>query len=624
MRTSDSAWDAYSSQPENLDMPQILHDAGLAWRSGPCLPAWQSLSAALAHQGDGLGLRHIDSAVAADAPALSLHHPDLAPLHVRWRGLPTLPMGLSTEFTLQATCGLMSVHGRASGGPQALGVNYLACLNAALTWQAALAAAVAQLRGASLREATLSPASGALLSVGQYLAGATAPEDAEHLLPGQDDALARPPFVSADGALFELETLDSQPWRLFWRALQVSDAVAGKAWQRFLLRYARATAAMPAECLDALARQPLARLQQIARDCGVALVPVRSLAQRQADADYPASLNNPWQYQRNPASAASTSVPRRAGGALPLHGIRVVESCRRIQGPMAGHLLALLGAEVIRLEPPGGDPLRNMPPCADDCSVRFDALNHLKTVREVDIKSAAGRAEIHALCAEADVFLHNWAPGKAAQLALDASDLHAVQPTLIHAYAGGWGDAAVDAPGTDFTVQAWSGVAAQVAAASGTRGGTLFTALDVLGGVISAQGICAALLDRELHGRGARLHSSLLGAADLLLADRPSKHPAAYLQGVFATASGPIALDCQTRQQYQALSQLLGGQASTDRLPQCLATASAEHWVRVCLEAGIPASVAHQDLALLGADPHLAPCLTQRTYRSVQSPWSFL
>lgn len=601
-------------------MSQILDTAGLSWRAGPCLPAWQNLSAALTCQGAGLGLHQEERASDGAAPALQLRHPDLQALHVHWQDLPGMPLALSSEFTLQAACGLMSVHGRGSGRMQPLGVNYLATLNAALAWQAGLAAALGQLRGGAFASVQLTPATGALLSIGQYLAGATAPEEPERLLPGIDDALARPPFISADGQVFELETLDSQPWRRFWQALGISDAIAGKAWQRFLLRYARATAPMPAECLDALAGQPLARLRQLAADAGVALVPVRTLAQRQADPDYAASVASPWQYRRGQAGA----VQRRGNGRLPLHGIRVVESCRRIQGPLAGHLLALLGAEVIRLEPPGGDPLRNMPPCADDCSVRFDALNHLKQVREVDIKSGAGRAEIHRLCAESDVFLHNWAPGKAAQLGLDAADLHASQPALIHAYAAGFGDAAVDAPGTDFTVQAWSGVAAQIAAASGTRGGTLFTALDVLGGVISAQGICAALLDRELHGQGGQVHSSLLGAADLLLDPRSNLSSPSLLQGVFATGDGLLALDCQTRQQQQALADLLGGACSAEQLPSRLATASAAQWSEACLRAGIPASVAQQDLALLSTDTRLAPCLTQRAYRSVQSPWSFL
>src|SRR6185437_3384551 len=165
-------------------------------------------------------------------------------------------------------------------------------------------------------------------------------------------------------------------------------------------------------------------------------------------------------------------------------------------------LLALLGAEVIRIEPPGGDPLRGMPPIAEGCSARFDALNRLKTIREIDLKSSAGRAEIREMVRYADVFLHNWAPGKAVLLNLGHEDLSAINPSLVYAYAGGWATDSAEhssrspMPGTDFMAQAYSGVARKIADASGTQGGSLFTVLDVLGGVVSAQGITLALLNR--------------------------------------------------------------------------------------------------------------------------------
>ncbi len=583
-------------------MPRILDDASLRWRSGPSLPAWQGLSRALQQHGECLGLRSLDGL--AEGPALHLLHPDLQPLHTHLAMPTALPLELTSEFTLQAACGLMSVHGRASGRAQALGVNYLASLNAALAWQATLAAAVGQLRGGRFHSVTLDPARGALLSIGQYLAGATAPEDAERLLPGQDDAFARPPFVSLEGTAFELETLDSQPWRHFWRALGISDSLAGKAWQHFLLRYARAVAAMPAECLDALAALPLAQIQAQAQASGVALVPLRSPAQRQADADYRASLSSPWRLTPGPQAQGYRAFAcwSRAGASK----ARWPATCWRCSAPRSFAWSRRAGIRYA---------ICRRAPTAARCA-------SMRSITEVDIKSAAGRAEIDALCAEADVFLHNWAPGKAAELGLDAADLHARHPSLVHAYAGGWGDAAVQAPGTDFTVQAWSGVAERIARASGTRGGTLFTALDVLGGVISAQGVCAALLDRCLHARGSQVQSTLLGAADLLLAS-DSANPPSLLQGVFETGHGLLAVDCQNRAQRRALDQLLGAPCEAKDLPRRLASADAEHWQRHCQQAGIPASRVHQDLAALANDPRLADCFGQRTYRSVQSPWSF-
>lgn len=108
---------------------------------------------------------------------------------------------------------------------------------------------------------------------------------------------------------------------------------------------------------------------------------------------------------------------------------------------MAGHVLKLLGADVVRVEPPGGDPMRGIPPMAGTTSARFSALNAGKTVTEIDFTTVTGRQAIRELVSEADVFLHNWAPGKAARLGLDADDLRPARPGLVYAWASGWGDA---------------------------------------------------------------------------------------------------------------------------------------------------------------------------------------
>ncbi|MGS2648356.1 CoA transferase [Streptosporangium sp. LJ11] len=100
----------------------------------------------------------------------------------------------------------------------------------------------------------------------------------------------------------------------------------------------------------------------------------------------------------------------------------------------------------MRIEPPGGDPLRGMPPMCGDLSARWLALNRGKRAVEIDIKSAAGRAELRDLVAGADVFVHNWAPGTAERLGLDDRDLSAVSPALVYAYTSGWADRLADVP----------------------------------------------------------------------------------------------------------------------------------------------------------------------------------
>ncbi|WP_317452878.1 CoA transferase, partial [Streptomyces sp. CBMA29] len=132
---------------------------------------------------------------------------------VSWAGPVDLP--LAGEADVQAACGLTHVHGRRYGGPTPLGVDYASCVAGALAATGTLAALAAGPAddGGEIR-VTTSVAQAALLSVGQYLAAATAADDRpEPRTPGG------PPFAAADGVRFELETLDPEAWRGFWSAL---------------------------------------------------------------------------------------------------------------------------------------------------------------------------------------------------------------------------------------------------------------------------------------------------------------------------------------------------------------------------------------------------------------------
>ncbi|MBN3862598.1 carnitine dehydratase [Pseudomonas frederiksbergensis] len=616
-------------------MSRLLHGCSLSGSFASSPAGFESLAASLRYQATTLGL---NPQTTTDDPAhgglsFTLRHPDLQPLKGLIHGWPDGSSAGITEHTVQAACGLMSVHGRASGKAQGLGVDYVSTLSASLALQGVFAAALGQLRGGDFNTVSTSMAAAGVLGIAQYLAGATAGAEAERLLPGATCAKNRPPFVSADGVHFELETLDAEPWRRFWAAVGIDGEQAGQGWKAFLLRYAKAVAPMPAVFRQALSRLSMARISALCDLSGVALCPVRSLAERRADRDLPGQLEQgPWAFDA--ISAGGKPMRDLDGQALPLSGLTVIESCRRIQGPLAGHLLAQLGAEVIRIELPGGDPLRGMPPCVDGVSVRFDALNRHKQVRELDIKSAAGREELYERVRDADVFLHNWAPGKAVELALDRADLMRVNPALVYAYAGGWGhDRPGEAlPGTDFVVQAWSGVGEQIGLASATPGGSLFTVLDVLGGVVAAQGVSAALLHRALSGQGVRVDSSLLGAANLLCAQQLQETDTAddsLLKGVYPTQAGLLAIDCQTPAQLQQLENILACDLHSDPegrdglIRSALASQSAATWQQVLGDAAIPASVVVEDLSELAQDRRLKTCLSVNTYTSVNAHWSF-
>lgn len=530
------------------------------------------------------------------------------------------------EWLQQAASGLMAVHGRARGGLRPLGLDYLSALASVQALSGGLACLAGQLRGGRFSECTLDWRTASLQALGQYLAGATASEEPEALCASHGPAEAHPPFVSAEGRYFELEALDAGPWLRFWRELGVPDALAGEGWRPFQLRYARAIAPLPAGLRQALAARSYADIAACAQRAGMALCPVRSHAERCADRGAQAlAVDGPWRFA---LGAEPAPAPACASGDLPLSGLTVVESCRRIQGPLAGHLLAQLGARVIRIEPPGGDSLRGMPPMAGGCSARFDALNHLKTVVELDLKTPAGRQAARELARQADVFLHNWAPGKAAEFALDADDLLAVQPGLVHVYAGGWRDE-VDGeglPGTDFMAQAYCGVADQLARADGARPGSLFTALDVLGGALAAQAACAGLVARLRQQRGVAVYSSLAGAAHVLL--DAGLHSWRRHGGVFATAQGWLALECPTPASVAALARWLDTPADTlPGLQAPLAARLRQHAAADALPVlaalGAPAVQVTESLAHLPARADVGEALGAGMYSRVNVPWRF-
>ncbi|WNF25547.1 CoA transferase [Streptomyces sp. C11-1] len=417
--------------------------------------------------------------------------------------------GLVDEATVQAATGMMAVHGRRDGSPRGLAVDYAATATAVLTVQGLLAGLVGQARGAASSH-LIAPADRAgLLAVSQYLAAAGADEgESAELAPGG------PPFTSAEGVLFELETLDPEAWAAFWRALDAPADAVRAGWRPFQFRYATACAPFP-EALHTVTRAHLLpRIRQAAADSGAEVCVLRTLAERALEADGSA----PWSLRPlgGPAST-STRTAAAPSSAQPLAGLTVLEAGRRIQAPLSACLLGLLGAEIIRIEPPGGDPLRGMPPACSGISARWLALNRGKKAVEIDIKAEGDRRRLREMAAEADVFLHNWAPGKAAELGLDADDLASVNPALVYAYTSGWADRLQGAPmGTDFMVQARTGVGEAVRPEGEAPAPSLMTLLDVLGGLHGTEAVLAGLLLRERTGSGVRVDSSLLGAADTL------------------------------------------------------------------------------------------------------------
>ncbi|XVQ89217.1 CoA transferase [Microbispora siamensis] len=537
---------------------------------------------------------------------------------IAWAGVAPAEE-VTDEATAQAATGVAHVHGRRDGTPRGLAVDYLSMASGVLASQGLLAGLIGRYRGLAVQSVHTAVDLAGLLAVAQYLACAAAEEDeAVPLDPGG------PPFTTSDGVAFEVETLDSRVWVTFWRRLGTTERLAGSAWRSFQFRYATACCPLPPE-LHARARaHTWEDVQAAAERSGMSLCALTRLVDRltdpRADAPWRLSLLGPGA----PGNAAGR--PASADIARPLAGFTVVEAGRRIQAPLATCVLRMLGADVVRVEPPGGDPLRGMPPTCGGLSARWLALNRGKEAVEIDIKSASGRAELRDLVAGADVFLHNWAPGTAERLGLDDADLSAVNPRLVYAYTSGWAGRLPDAPlGTDFMVQARSGLAEAVRPSGEDPAPSLMTLLDVFGGLIGAEAALAGLLLRERERRGVRVDSSLLGAAEMLTGpallraargEQP-RAPEGFRRPLRA-ADGWVAVadDDVTRAQ-----ELTGPRGRVSDQGE-ITTGEAVRFLRA---GGVRATAVTAALDAVTGDPRFAAALTRDAHGAliVPTPWRF-
>ena len=196
----------------------------------------------------------------------------------------------------------------------------------------------------------------------------------------------------------------------------------------------------------------------------------------------------------------------------PLSGVRVLETASYATGPFAGMMLADLGADVVKVEPPPrGDPFRSFGLRHQGTSAFWWNLNRNKRSILLDLKSPADRARFLKLAGAADVLIENWRPGVAAGLGIDDDVLLALNPRLVRVSITGFGTSGplAAAPAFDALLQAQSGLAA--AQSRDERPELVQTALiDKSTGVFAVQAVLAALLERARSGRGGRIDIAML------------------------------------------------------------------------------------------------------------------
>ena len=264
--------------------------------------------------------------------------------------------------------------------------------------------------------------------------------------------------------------------------------------------------------------------------------------------------------------------------SLPLHGLRVLDCSRVLAGPFATMLLADLGADVIKLEPPSGDESRGWGPPwwgapEDRRSAYFGSVNRNKRSIVVDLRTDAGRVLLDRLADGADLLVHNARPSSAARLGLDADRLRATHPRLVLAVVGGFSGRDRELPAYDLLAQAMSGLMSVTGEASGPPQKTGVALLDLLAGLELAVGALAALLGRARapESQPAAIEVSLMEASvaaltnvlanHLATGDEPRRwgnaHPNIVPYQAFATRDGHLAVAVGNDAQFARLLEVL-------------------------------------------------------------------
>ena len=209
---------------------------------------------------------------------------------------------------------------------------------------------------------------------------------------------------------------------------------------------------------------------------------------------------------------------QEAATGLPLEGIRVLDLSQVMAGPYCCMLLGDMGADVIKVEPPGaGDQARKSMEyrLKGDDSPGFLALNRNKRSMALNLKTDAGRRVLHELVRTADVVVENGRPGIARRLGADYATLAAINPRLIYAGISGFGQTGpwADRPGFDLIAQAMSGALSATGLPGQEPVKSDVPFADLGAGLFALYGILSALIGRERTGSGQYIDASLFEAA---------------------------------------------------------------------------------------------------------------
>jgi len=329
---------------------------------------------------------------------------------------------------------------------------------------------------------------------------------------------------------------------------------------------------------------------------------------------------------------------------LPLTGVRVLDLSNVLAGPFCAYQLALLGAEVIKVEhPEGGDLARRLGADKDasarDMGASFVAVNAGKQSITLNLKDARGKEILRSLVKTADVLVENFRPGVMTRLDLGYEALSEINPKLVYCAISGFGKDGEFSkrPAYDQIIQGISGVMSVTGDADSAPLRVGYPVSDTVGGLTAAFGICAALVDARANGRGRMLDVSMLEAtlstmgwvvsnylnAGVTPAPMGNENFTAAPSGTFKTGDGLLNIAANETKQFVSLCKLIGRPDLSDdprfserntrkvnraalklEIEAALASDSAMNWDAKFIEAGVPAGRVMSVPEIL-AHPHL-------------------
>ncbi|WP_202874044.1 CaiB/BaiF CoA transferase family protein [Kribbella speibonae] len=259
----------------------------------------------------------------------------------------------------------------------------------------------------------------------------------------------------------------------------------------------------------------------------------------------------------------------------PLSGLLVADFSRILAGPYATMLLADLGADVVKVESPGGDDTRSwQPPVRDGVSTYYLAVNRNKRSIALDLKDPSDLAAAQELARRADVLLENFRPGGLARFGLDYATVAEGNPRLIYASISGFGSGpgGAELPGYDLIVQAISGLMSLTGDPSGEPYRAGISVFDVMAGLHATIGVLSALNLRHETGRGQHVEVNLLSSALSGLVNQSSayvaggvvplrmgnSHPSLFPYEPLPCADGELIITAGNNGQFRKLVEVLG------------------------------------------------------------------